>query len=562
MNSLSIPTRNMSPVLAALLLTPLVVTAAPVTPDAGSILQQIKPTVPPQPSSSGTGLSIERPGGEKLPSGVPFLIKTIAIKGNTRYDTATLHALVADAEGKNLTLAQLEELATRITDYYHAHGYPLARAVIPAQTIHDGAVEIEVIEARYGKIKLDNKSRVNDPLLEATLQPLQSGENIGQKQMDRSLLLLSDIPGVVVNATLKPGDVVGTSDLQVSTVAGPAVSANVTLDNYGNRYTGRARVGGTVNFIDPLQHGDYLSLSALTSGSGLNYGRIGYDTLLNGLGTRLGGSVSALHYILGDTLSNLNGHGTAQLASLWAKQPFLRSRDINLYGQIQYDNKQLKDRIDATGIRTDRHLDNWIASLSGDIRDALLAGAVSTWNLGLTSGRVGFDDNAAQQADAATAKTQGNFSKWNASASRLQGLSPENALYLSFSGQWANNNLDSAEKMIAGGPYTVRSYDMGALSGDTGYLGTAEFRHDLGSLWQGQWLASAFVDSEHVIVNKNAWTAGANSATLSGAGLGLNWAGPNEWSARAYVAMRLGSIPTLLASASSTRAWIEIGKGF
>lgn len=108
----------------------------------------------------------------------------------------------------------------------------------------------------------------------------------------------------------------------------------------------------------------------------------------------------------------------------------------------------------------------------------------------------------------------------------------------------------------------MRAYDVGALSGDTGYLGTAEFRHDLGSGWNGRWQAVAFVDTARVTVNKNVWVAGTNSATLSGAGVGLNWAGPNQWRAKAYIATRLGSTPTLVASSASTRAWVEISKGF
>ena len=39
-------------------------------------------------------------------------------------------------------------LAARITDFYHSHGYPLARAMIAAQAIRAGVVEIEIIEAR------------------------------------------------------------------------------------------------------------------------------------------------------------------------------------------------------------------------------------------------------------------------------------------------------------------------------------------------------------------------------------------------------------------------------
>jgi len=380
--------------------------------------------------------------------------------------------------------------------------------------------------------------------------------------MDRSLLLLSDIPGVVVSATLKPGETVGTSDLLVEAAPGRAVTGDVALDGYGNRYTGRARAGIRLNLNNPLRHGDVLSASGLSSGSGMSFGRLTYESLLNGRGTRMGGSYSALSYTLGDTLASLNAHGTAQVANVWAKQPLVRSRDVNLYGHLQYDRMQLRDRIDTSAIRTDRHLNNWAASLSGDARDALLSGAVNTWSVGWTSGRVGFDDAAAQLADAATVKTEGGFSKWNANLSRLQNLSLKNSLYLTFLGQGTNTNLDPSEKMIAGGPYTVRAYDMGAVSGDTGYLLTAEFRHDLESAWQGQWQAGIFVDNAHVTVNKNIWAAGMNSATLSGAGVGLNWAGQNQWSARVYIAARIGSTPELVGSTASTRAWAEIGKGF
>ncbi|HXU93949.1 MAG TPA: ShlB/FhaC/HecB family hemolysin secretion/activation protein, partial [Gallionella sp.] len=344
--------------------------------------------------------------------------------------------------------------------------------------------------------------------------------------------------------------------------ATPAVTGTVGLDNYGNRYTGKVRAAGAVNFIDPLHHGDILSLSALSSGRGLDYARAGYESLLNGQGTRVGGAYSAVRYILGDTMAALNSHGTAQVASLWVKHPIVRSRDINLYGQLQYDRKQLRDRIDASAIRTDRHLDNWVLSLSGDLRDALLSGGVNTWSLGWTSGRVGFDDAAAQAADAGTAKTQGSFSKWNANFSRLQALTATNALYFTAAAQWANANLDSSEKMVAGGPYTVRAYDVGAMSGDTGYTGTVELRHDFGEAGYGQWQALAFIDSAHVTVNKKPWVVEANSATLTGAGVGFNWIGSGQWQAKAYVASRLGSAPALVGASSATRAWIEVGKGF
>jgi len=145
------PPRSMGPLFAALLaaFSPLAAQAAePVPPSAGSILQQIHPIKPPLPPPTETGLTIEREDGARLPPGAPFEVKTVRISGNTLFDTATLHALVADAEGKSLTLSQLSELAARITGYYHNHGYPLARAIIPAQVIRNGIVNLEIIEAR------------------------------------------------------------------------------------------------------------------------------------------------------------------------------------------------------------------------------------------------------------------------------------------------------------------------------------------------------------------------------------------------------------------------------
>jgi hemolysin activation/secretion protein len=335
---------------------------------------------------------------------------------------------------------------------------------------------------------------------------------------------------------------------------GPAVTGNVTADNYGNRYTGSARLGGEIALNDPLRHGDVLDASVLSSGHDMDYGRLMYDWLLNGAGTHLGASYSALHYVLGESLASLEGHGTADVASLWGKQPLVRSLNIDLYAQLQFDRKLLKDDIDVSAIHTHRHLDDWTATLAGDERDALLSG-------GLTSGRVGFDDAKAELADAATADTRGPFLQGNATLARLQRMTAKDSLYVAVSWQWANANLDPSQKMVAGGPYTVRSYDMSALTGDEGIQTTAEWRRDLPA-WYGQWQGVGFFDTEHLTINENVWTAGTNTVIINGAGLGFNWTGPNQWSAKASVAARLGSAPILAGASSSVRAWLTIAKGF
>jgi hypothetical protein len=56
------------------------------------------PLPPLAPSPSWSGLTVQRADGAKLPPSAPFLVQLIQITGNTLLDTATLHALVADAQ--------------------------------------------------------------------------------------------------------------------------------------------------------------------------------------------------------------------------------------------------------------------------------------------------------------------------------------------------------------------------------------------------------------------------------------------------------------------------------
>ena len=546
-----------------LLAAPLVGPAADsVVPGAGTMLQQIQPVTIPALVASAPGLTLERPEDGPFPASRTFQVKTIRLTGHTVYSTATLHALVAEAEGQSLTLPQLGAIVARLAAYYHRHGYALAQAIIPAQEIQDDSVVVEIIEARFGEIRLENQSRVQSGLLRDTLASLASGQAISQPGLDHALLLLADIPGVTVNAVLQPGATYGTSDLRVATRAGPAVSGFVVLDDYGNRYTGRPRVTVTVNCNEPLHHGDVLSMTGLSSGRGLTYGRLAYETLLHGEGTRVGGSYSLLDYQLAGPLVALHAQGTAQLASLWVKSPFVRRRNFNLYGQLQYDGLQLHDHINAGAIRTDRQLDNGRMSLAGDAREAWLTGGITLWRLDWTAGRVNFENAAARLADAATARSGGGFSKANLNLVHLQSLGTGDGLYLAFTGQWADGNLDSSEKMIGGGPYTVRGYDMGAVSGDSGCLGTVEWRHELGFAGPSQWQAVVFFDRARLKLNHTVWGTGPNRATLSGAGAGLNWVGPRQWNGKLCVARPIGPAPVMVTPTASVRLWLELSKGF
>jgi hemolysin activation/secretion protein len=72
----------------------------------------------------------------------------------------------------------------------------------------------------------------------------------------------------------------------------------------------------------------------------------------------------------------------------------------------------------------------------------------------------------------------------------------------------------------------------------------------------------AFVDGGHVTLNRKPWLAGDNRRTLSGAGVGVNWADPGNFLVRAFYARKLGSEVATSAPDRSGRFWVQLVKYF
>jgi hemolysin activation/secretion protein len=537
--------------------------AGPIVPSAGSILLQMQPASPAVGETLDTRLSAPKTQDTLISFEIPFRVTTIKITGNTLISTVELHALVQDVEGQDLTLAAITKVVSRITDLYQRQGFVLTRAVVPSQTMVSGVLSVQVIEARYDAVVLKNQTQLSDELLLSALHPLISGQVIQQASLDQALLLISDIPGVVVNATLKPGSYLGATDLEVTaTATRKGVSGSSGVDNYGNIYVGRTRVNQSLRLINPFiqQTGEALDIYGLSSGSGLNYGRFAYEAILSGAATRVGGAYSSLRYKLGGPVAASNSYGDAQVGQLWTKRSLLRSYNANVSAQLQYDKTQLRDH-SGVDVDNNRHTDKTITSLSGDAHDMLWLDATNNWNLSLTNGVVTFDNTAAQLANAG--HSEGRFSKVNGSLSRLQKLNSSDSLHAVMTFQWASRNLDPSEKIAVGGANNVRAADSSALSGDLGALVNLEYRHSLGSIWGGFLQLSGFIDSAVVRLNQTPLSAHENSVQVNGAGFGVAWSAPQQFFVKAQLAKVLGTPSVSLAGVtSSVRGWLEIAHAF
>lgn len=531
-------------------------------PTAGQ-LQQIPPAaVLRRPAPD---IRIERPEApmDAVAEGARIRVDALRISGATLFTEAELVAAADFTPGRDLTLPELRNAAARITRFYNDRGYVLAQAYLPAQDVVGGAVTIAVVEGRYGAIDLRNQAGVPNALVGGVLSGLNRGDPVAIAPLERRLLLLSDIPGVVVRSTLSPGAEVGSSDLTVDLTRAPRIYGSLEADNAGNRYTGAYRFGGSVNLANPTGLGDLISLRLLASTEGLAYGRAAWQVPLGA--ATVGVAYTHLQYELGREFAALDAGGTADIFSVFASYPLIRSRSANLYALASFDAKFLSDEIGLVSQVSDKEIRALTVGLRGDSRDGFGGGGWNAGSLSWTSGELDIESPLERAADAAAARTQGGFNKVQYAVSRLQTVSGPLSVYGALRGQIAMDNLDASEKMELGGAYAVRAYPEGEAYGDEGYVATVEARLALDqwtSSLPGEFQLIGFVETGEVDFAHDPWFTGPNHARRSGAGVGLNWSGPDDLFVRASYARRLGDQVVTSGPDDSGRAWFQIVKLF
>lgn len=555
-------TRKISTSVSVLAATLIATTSlAQVAPDAGQVLRELPPAsgiadpqVPPLP-----------PPEQEIPAladtGKKAFVRTVVIEGNREIPTFELQPLVGSLAGTDRSLRELEKAARRITAYYRARGFAVARAYLPAQDITEGDVTIQVVEGRIAGHRVSNSSLLSDGRVQAYFDNLAAGEVVRSSIIDRGLLLLQDTPGVGGSrATLQPGASPGTSELLIEVQPAKAFNARITADNHGSRYTGVHRLSGTFAVASPLRMGDRLDVAALTSGRELTYGRLAYQLPVGSDGLRAGAAFFETHYKLGHEFKALDACGSARSASVFATYPFLRSRLRNLSGIFTLEEKRLRDEVRATATDTEKKLATASLGFSYSLQDAWFGGGITSIEVSFAPGRLRIASLDARALDAISARTDGDYVRFTYVLSRLQRLTDRTFFSAIVSGQQARKNLDSSEKFSLGGANAVRAYPSGEAYGDEGWRGTLELRQTLWSRVQGV----LFYDAGKVTLNKEPFGQTArNHRTLSGAGFGVN----TGWSAvqlKASAAWPIhGGDPTSIprAASHSPTLWLQASLG-
>jgi hemolysin activation/secretion protein len=518
-------------------------------PDVGQVLQQIKR--PPEPASKSPGLpAIPSPATERFaPGGAKVVVRSFVFGGNQSIGSEELNSILADALGKPSDMAALGRLSEAVSDFYHASGYPFARAYLPPQEVSSGVVKIEIQEGHFGEVLAKGKNPSWVAQTQSFLKPLKTGELIKSQGLERVTLILDDLPGAKFVPVMQPGDKVGTGDLNVIEERGQLITGQVGVDNYGNRYTGAYRLNAAVNINSPFLMGDQISLASTVTDEDLWFGSANYALPLGGSGLRANTSFTHTQYQLGSDFASSNTTGTADISSAGFSYPLVRSTKANLKLVLNYTHKELHEDVNSNV--TNKRSDIVPLSAEFELRDSLGGGGVTYGSAGYTYGNLRLPED---QLAADINHTDGSFSKINADVMRVQALPQNFSLFARAGGQWAGNNLDSSEKMSLGGASGVRAYPNGEALGDMGWAAQLELRKAIGS-----YSPYVFMDAGGIQVNQSPAAGQKNARDLGGGGFGLRYQ-REKWELNSSVAWRAwGGAPTADTHVRGGRPCVWVG---
>lgn len=528
--------------------------AAAALPGSGSVLDSVKPPAIQQPAAPAPEIRVKDQTPALVGGGELITVKTFRIDGQPPLPAAELLALLEGEAGKDLTLGQLNSLADKLTQYLREKGFLVAFAYLPAQDVKDGSVVIAVVPGQYGQIRISGNAHIDKERLQGMLFTANPGNIITRTELERMLLVINDVAGISVKATLTPGVTSGTADLVLETADQAGTTGVFYADNWGNRYTGQQRYGVQLTINNPGNTGDSLNLGGLTSGNGLNNYNLGYTVLVGNDGSKFSLKHSHVGYTLGKSYASLDATGRAIVTDFDLSHPLVRSRNFSLYGGIGYQTKHLLD--DTTSSHTPKHSNLWNLSLSGNSADNWLGGGSNAFSLTHSLGGLYINDSTYVD----TAGTEGHFSKTVITYQRQQYLQDNLTFLFNFTGQTAGNNLDSSEKLFLGGADGVRAYPQGETSADEGYKLTGEIRWRMPGLSNtvSNVYLSGFYDYGRAVINKDAsWSTDDNRKSLAGTGLGILWTKDKEFSIRLDYAWKNGDNAATSDTDKSGRVWLQ-----
>jgi hemolysin activation/secretion protein len=192
-------------------------------------------------------------------SHIRFTLRAVDFSSVEGIDPAMLRPSWSDRAGQELPIAAVCDIRDRAATMLRAKGY-LAAARVPAQTIDDGVVRLDILAARMTRVEVRGDAGANERLLQRYLSRLDDAPVFNIADAERYLLLARDIPGMDARLTLRPGEVPGEVIGEVTVMRTP-LTFDFNVQNLGSRDVGRWGANARARIAGLTGMGDLTTLS-------------------------------------------------------------------------------------------------------------------------------------------------------------------------------------------------------------------------------------------------------------------------------------------------------------
>ena len=227
----------------------------------------------------------EKPVAEEAGAELSFALQQVIWNPSEILTKEQIQAVTASYIGKQVTLKDLRELADKITNIYRDKGYMTCGAVLPPQRIHDGVVEVRLIEGKTGNVNLTGNRYTKDEYIMNRIG-LKPGEIANTEKLNRDLRWFQGTNDVQLRVVMKPGAEEGTTDYDIMAFEPQNQSVTLYTDNDGYESSGRWRAGIFYNMKSVSGIRDSLRAHFIGSRGTKSWG-LGYSVPISRKGMRL-----------------------------------------------------------------------------------------------------------------------------------------------------------------------------------------------------------------------------------------------------------------------------------
>ncbi len=416
------------------------------------------------------------PSNNNSESSELIVVKKFEVIGSSVFSDQELEKVTESYTNRSLSIIDLFQVRTKITELYLNRGYITSGAYLPEQDLQTGIVKIQIVEGGLDEIRITGLNRLNLGYIQSRIE-IATTKPLNRNRLLEALQLLQINPLIEsISANLSPSLQAGLSNLEVKVTEAPTFSLPITFDNSRTPSVGSDRRQIQLIEANLTGLGDRLSLSyANTNGS--NAFDVSYTVPFNPyngmISLNFGNSSSNVietPFNLLDIVSSSRNYelsirqpllqNTAQEFALGLTLSHRQSTASLLGGAIPFPSLGA-DADGQTKVTALRFFQDYIQRSTQEVLALRSQFSLGINALGSTINNLSPDSQ---------------FLAWRGQTQYVRLLAPETLLFLSADLQLSDRPMLSQEQISFGGQDTLRGFRQDALLSDSGLLVSAEMR--------------------------------------------------------------------------------------